>query len=164
VSNKVYAANANSTNAPGTVKIGERILLVSDLTPGQYMTLYNECRRQVLAELQTPLQSVMADIRKLPPEFQEVAIRAAVAQQSGGGSEPTREAIAARMNHPEGVRFHVWLMARGNHPGLTLEEIVLDQANVEQVQTDLWRATHRDELLELQGRPGDPKGGAGPTG
>lgn len=161
---KIFASNSGSTNAPGTVLIGERLLLVSDLTPGEYMTLYEECRRQCMMDLQTPLQSIMNDIKKLPPEFQEMALRAAVQQQAGGGSEPTREMVAARMNTVDGVRFHVWLMARKNHPGLRLEEINVDQSNLDRVQTDIWRATHRDELLELQGTERDPKAGSGQTG
>lgn len=154
---KVIASNQNSTNAPAGIQIGEKVFYATDLTPGGYMTLYSEIRRLCLQDLPTPLQAVMGDLKTIPAKFHQMIIDAAVARQSGGGSEPTREMIGAKLNTPEGARIQLSLMCQQCHPGIKPENIPIDAENLDSVLSQLWKQTERAELLKLQGGTDDPK-------
>lgn len=139
------ATNRRALGAPGTIQVGGRLLLVSPLTPAEELSVEYEFRRQLLEEAKTPLQQIAADLALLTPEHAQVAITAAVAQQAGSKdckAEPTPEAVRYRLFHPAGCSFRLWMLARRNHPGLTLAEVadLVAAGSVQDILADLWLA------------------------
>lgn len=134
-----------ATGAAGTVALDGTVYVVTPLTPAQEFTLFQELRRQALAEIRTPLQAVAAIAKDLPPQVLQLAVEAAVAQQPSG-SEPTKEAVAQRVNTPAGTAFHLWLLTRAAHPDLPVDHFagLVTEDNLTAVQAQLWRALGHD--------------------
>lgn len=120
-----------ATGVPGLVTVGGREFVIPAQTPGDAARVHDRMRRLALAGCRSPLEYVAAQ----PPEAfpypadRLEAIRAAVALGSGGGVEPTREAVVREYGSLAGVRWRLWYHARKTHPDLT-------QADADALVTD----------------------------
>lgn len=136
--------NLAAGGAPGTVAVGGRVLVVRQPSDADYLTLRSELRRQCKAAVRTPLAAIADDLARLPAQYRQAAIEAAVAAQAGAPEqEPTPESIRERIYHPEGAAFWLWLLARQHHPDLTGEacrELVTAE-NVHEVLAALLEVT-----------------------
>lgn len=153
-------ANDLATGAPGTITLGEQVFLVAQPTDADFVTLRRHLRELFLQRARTPLKAIMEDLKGLPPGVQQEVLKAAVAQQAGGGSEPTSEALQQLLFEPDGCRFWVWLLARKHQPLLKLEELLplITPETVDDTLAQLLRASgFKDMDPNVSGRPGSPR-------
>lgn len=108
---------------PGTVRLGGREFVIPKPTPGDAARVHERMRELAARACVSPLAYVNAAAADLAPGVLAEALRAAVAMGSGGGVEPTREAVTRAYDSLEGVRFQVWYYARKACPGLTPDEV-----------------------------------------
>lgn len=155
--NDLRRVNELVTGAPGTIKLGDRTVLVAQPSDADFITLRKELRRQFVERRKSPLQSIVADVALLPPHLQTNVIREAVGLQNNGGEEPTGEQVMEGLYQPEGCRFWVWYLARKCDPTLKLEDLspLIDEHNVDEVLA---------ALLEAAGLKDSQKNSAGRTG
>lgn len=142
------ADSANAFGASATVSIGGKTWIVSAPTGPEELLIAYEYRRQIMEEAKTPLQAIAGDLQGLPMGMVKMAIDAAVAAQAagiGGKAEPTDEAIGGRQFHVDGLRFRFWVLAKKNHPELTLDMVreLITPGMVDAVNNQLWLAMRR---------------------
>lgn len=109
---------------PRPLVLGERTLLLSPPTLSDTAGIAAEARRLLAG--QTPLGSLVNDpaFKLLPAACQVEAVReAAKVQVSGDGQNLSGMSLVEELAKPELLGFAIWVLARKNHPGLTLEEI-----------------------------------------
>lgn len=137
---------------PGTLTVAGRTFAVPPQTPGDVGRTRDAMRRLALAECSSPLDLVNAHAAKLAPAVFSEAVRQAVAMGSGGGVEPSQEAVLRAYDSLDGVRWRLWYQARKAEPGLARDE-------VDRLVTDENVYDVADALLDALGlRALDPKG------
>lgn len=111
--------NEAVANGQGTIELGGVTYLVSPPNDTDFATL----RRHLKKQLANPLHAIAEDLKGLPPDVRQAAIKAAVELQSGGGAELTESYIRTRLMEPAGAAFLAWLVVRKSHPDVTLEAL-----------------------------------------
>lgn len=106
---------------PGVVRLAGRELVVPQPTPADVARVHDHMRRLAQAGCVSPLDFVSAHRDKLDPGTYAESLRAAVLLGSGGGVEPTREAVLRTYDTLEGVRFRLFYAARKGDPAVTRE-------------------------------------------
>lgn len=149
-------ANDAATGAPGTVVVGEKIYLVSQPTDADFVTLRKHLRELFGRSAKSPLKAIMDDLKMLPLHLQAEAIKAAVQQQSGGGSEPTADAMQSILYTPEGCCFWLWLLARKNDRALDIQTVraSITEENVDDILAQIMRATASEDVAGKADGPG----------
>lgn len=145
--------NRAALAAPVAISVGELNLLASPPTPADFLVIRDELCRQCVAagQVMDPIKALGSSLKDLPPEYRSEAIREAIALKSGGGVEPSPDALQARMYTPDGAAFVLWLLASRNHQGLKLEEVrgVVGDADVARsVLAQLGKLLSADEKKE----------------
>lgn len=140
-----------------SVALAGQTYLISQPTISQNASISFFIQKR-LAKRTTPVGLLVNDpaFSKLPPAAQTAAaVEAAKAQVAG---KPTLDAadILGEMMEPASLAFIFWLLARGNHPGLRLEDIAphITDANAAEVFAELNEASGMQSLGEAPGRPG----------
>jgi hypothetical protein len=97
---------------PGTVTVKGRAFAVAQPTAADLGRIHEKMRDLATAGCANPLAAVNAAAEGLAPAVLSEAIRHAVSIGSGGGVEPTREAVFRTYDSLDGVRFRLWYLAR----------------------------------------------------
>jgi hypothetical protein len=140
---------------PGRLSLGGREFAVPAPTPTDAARTYEAMRELATRSCVSPLAYVNAARDGMDPAVLAEAVRAAVAMGSGGGVEPTREAVLRQYDTLEGVRWRVWYSLRRADATVTREW-------VESHVTDENRYELIDALdIALGYRSIDPKGPLG---
>ena len=103
--------------------LGNRTLLISQATISNLASLIALIRKKQVA--QTPLASLVNDpaFSKLPMACQVEAAREGAKVQASGVKPVDALGLVDAMLEPEVLAFAIWILARANHPDLTLESI-----------------------------------------
>jgi hypothetical protein len=115
----VNGQNEAAAGGPGSIELAGRTYLVGQPNDQDFAAIRNRLR----ANLQNPIQAIAEDLKYLPRQYHDAAIKAAVALKAGGGAELTESYIRERLIEPDGASFLGWLMIRKHHPEVTLEDI-----------------------------------------
>lgn len=119
----VITLDGQRTGAAGTLNIGGRTLLLNPPTEAETLTITLEARRK----LPTPISLLVNDpsFSKLPESVQSKAIETAARAQVLNTRSQDLDAteLAQALLTPSVLAFAVWICARGNHKGITLEEV-----------------------------------------
>jgi hypothetical protein len=157
------ADNAAAAGAPGPLVLGGRTYLVSQPSIAQTATLSSVLRKR--ARKDTPLGRVVNDpaFAKLSAQAQTAcAVEVAKLQGSGAVAADPFD-LVDEMLDPATLSFAVWLLARPNHDGLTLEEVQphVNEGNAAEVFVALSEATGMLGLAEKNsaGRRSSPTPG-----
>lgn len=110
-------------NIPGGVQVKGRAFVLPVPTAGDVARVHERMRQLAQRDVVSPIAYVAANADALPPVLLAEAVRAAVAMGSGGGAEPTREAVFRAYDTLDGVRFRLWYYARKAEPGLAREAV-----------------------------------------
>jgi hypothetical protein len=142
-----------ATGAPGTIRLGNTVWLVSQPTAADLLAL----RSYVKARLPSPLEAVAQKVKGLPPEVQAAAVKAAV-ELEASGSEVTADRIQDELCRPEVAGWWLWMLARKEHPWAKPDDFRahLDTDNVHAVLADLFAATRMEGV--------SPNSAPGPSG
>lgn len=149
---KSFAARGS----PGLLVIGDYEYTVPPPTPGDLARTHDAMREIAQKSCVSPLAFVNAAADTLSPLVLSESVRAAVAMGSGGGVEPTREAILRAYDSLEGVRWQFWYVAKKSDPAVTrgrAAELVTEE-NRYDVSDALAVATGLRKLDEGKGPPG----------
>lgn len=143
---------------PGGVSVGGREFVLPQPTARDHALVYEAMRDVAARACVSPLAYVNAAAKDLSPGVLAESLRAAIALGSGGGVEPTREAVQRAYSSLEGVRFQLWYYARKSDKTLTLRD-------VSALVTEDDRFDLLDALAAAHPSPGDdapkaPSGGA----
>ena len=154
-------ANELIAGAPGIVRLGDTEYLAAPATDKTFIA----ARNYIKSKLKTPLEAVAAVVQNLPPAIRAEALKAAVAQQSGG-AEITAEAATEVMMSLDGCRFLAWLHMRPPaNPELTREKLesLITEDNYLDVFSMLDEATGVTKLAARKGggQEGNPPGRPG---
>lgn len=134
--------NEQAVAAPRSVQVGKLLLVLAKPTAADELHIQSEWRRQCLATAKTPLQSILDDLKSLPPAMAQIAIEAAVKTQAasgeGGKVEPDEDKIFARLFTIDGLSYRLWHLARKADPALTLAAVraEVEASDVAQVIAD----------------------------
>lgn len=141
-------ANQLATGAPGTVTIGETVLLVGQPTDADFVTMRRKFIDVWKSRNATPLKDIAAAVKDLPPNIAEMAIKEAVKLQSGN-QEPSDDALKNMLYEPANCAFWLWLLARKCDATLTLNTVLglITEDNVNDVLVDLLKATRLKDVL-----------------
>jgi|694.fasta_scaffold127184_2 hypothetical protein len=112
--------NENVAGAQGSVVFSGITYLIDQVTDKHIATLHKHLRRH----LKSPLASIVDSLAGLPLELQKTAIQEAVQLQANGGAEGNEAFFRDGMQSAEGCGFLFWLLAKKNHPDLSLERCV----------------------------------------
>ena len=140
------AADRNEAvcSPPRPLPLGGRVFLLSPPTLEDNAAIVAEGRR-LLAAQETPLGLLVNDpaFARLPPACQVECAREAARVQASGRQELSGLDLAEELGRPKLLGFAVWLLARGNHDGLTLEEVrpLVTEDNAGAVFADFCRAS-----------------------
>lgn len=115
------APNTAALGSPGLVVLAGREIVILPQTPADVARTHEEMRRLAQAGCVSPLDFVTAHREKIDPGSYAEAVRAAVLLGSGGGVEPTREAVLRTYDSLAGVRFRLWFQAKKADANLTRE-------------------------------------------
>lgn len=137
------------TGAPGVLSLKGREFVLPQPTAGDEARVYDAMRELAAKACVSPLAYVSAAAGELAPAVLAEAVRAAVSLGSGGGVEPTREAVQRAYSSLDGVRFQVWYYARKADKTLAPGEVAA-------LVTEDDRYDVLDALAAAQ-----PRGGAG---
>ena len=152
------AANRAVLGTPGVVRVGGREFVVPQPTAGDEARVYEAMRDVAAKACVSPLSYVNANAEGMAPGVLAEALRVAVAMGSGGGVEPTREAVQRAYSSLDGVRFQLWYYARKAEPKLTRQEVA-DLVG-EDDRYDVLDALAAAQPRGAQGDPKAPSGGA----
>lgn len=100
-----------------------KTLLLSPTAPSLSASIFAMVRKRTSAD--TPLGRLVNDpsFAKLPAAAQTAAAVEGAKAQVKGETAPDPIAMVIEWMQPDVLAFSIWLHARPNHPGLTLEEI-----------------------------------------
>lgn len=145
---ETITANQLATGAPGTIKIGDQTYLVSQPSRADYMTLRKHLAGVLKRTKIAPLAAIAPELAGLPPEFQKMAIEAAVKIKESG-REATNDNITELLMEPAGVAFWAWLLIRKNEPAVSLAEFekAITVENVDAIAADLLAANGLSEAV-----------------
>jgi len=131
--------NENVAGAQGTVVIDGKTYLIDQVTDQAMATLHRHLRKT----MKSPLAAIMDSLRGLPEELQKIAVAEAVKLQANGGAEGNSAFYHDQMLSPNGCGFLFWILAKRNHPELTLEKCVelVAKSTPEMVMTELATAS-----------------------
>jgi hypothetical protein len=138
------------------ITIGGQVYLISPVTLSQMAAMGHFIQKRL--QRSSPVSLLVNDpaFKLLPAQAQVEAAKEAARLQITGTKTLDGEALMDGMREPEALAFFAWLLARGNHPGLRLEEvsphITPDNAGV--LFLDLIEASG----MLLLGEPGGPVG------
>lgn len=123
-------ATAAVLSPPKLVRLGAQEYIVSKATPAQLFEIYDYAVTEA-RKLYNPFREVCSALDGLPvSEEQKTALlmRAHAVKLAG---EVPPEDVSAFLKTPKGLAYYLWVLARGNHPGLQLEGIeeAIDDAN-----------------------------------
>jgi hypothetical protein len=151
-------ANEQATGAPGPLTLGGRTFLVTAPSDETFAAL----RIYLKQRLRSPLAVIAEELDSLPPKYRQQFIDAAVKTKAGGGADLTSAYVEEQLLQPHGCAYLVWLLARPNTPGLTLEEVtpLVTPDNVTAVLSDLYAASGMETLGKDPGRSGSSNGAA----
>ena len=107
----------------GSVTINGKTFPVAKLTETDYSRIRARMRELALPSCVNPLVAVNAMADQLAPAVLQMAITDAVSRMSGGGAEPTPDAIDRAFESVKGVQFQFWYCARKANPNLTFAEV-----------------------------------------
>ena len=144
--------NELATGGPGSAEIGGTLYLVGQPNDQDFAAIRDFIRKK----LRNPFQAIAEDLKYLPRELWDAAVRAATELKAGGGAEPTPEFFRQQAAEPDVVAFMAWLLVRKNHPDATYESIRphVTAANVEAVSAALYDASGMSALGNRGGRSG----------
>lgn len=141
---------SQTISAPGplTIKLGDREVtyLITSLTPADSKTLH-----KFLREHAPKAPGLMeADLGDLSPESRRIVLAEYGRAKAVGKVEEIRitaELLETVGTSPKGAAFMVWLGARRNHPGLTLQEVqgMITEDNADLVYEAYLRASLPDD-------------------
>lgn len=140
-------ANESVAGALGSFELGGKTFLVDQVTDQTIATLHKHLRKT----MKSPLASIMESLKGLPEELQKVAVAEAVKLQANGGVEGNAVFFRDQMLSANGTGFLFWLLAKKNHPDLTLEkamELVNKADSVMAVMEELSKACGMDQLTK----------------
>lgn len=158
----VQKMNEEAVGAPGTIEIGGKTYLASQLSKPDFITLNKHLRAIHKKRTLSPLQALAAKISELPPAMQERAIKHAMdaeGRSGGRAAEPETADIAPIIYEPEGAAACAWLSIRKLQPHVTLEELAqhITPDTVDDVLATLMTATG---LEAMKGKDGKNLNGA----
>jgi hypothetical protein len=149
--------NEAAAAPPKPLTIGGQVYLISPPTVSQNASIFDFIRKR-LARRATPLSLLANDpaFKLLPIQAQVEAAREGAKAQVAGAQNLDPVAILDELMAPETLAFTVWLLARGNHPGLRLEDLAphVTADNASQVFTELNEASGMAGLGETPGPVG----------
>jgi|GEM_PF-535179 len=137
--------NEAVAGAQGSFAIAGKTYLIDQVTDQTIATLHKHLRKT----LKSPLASIMESLKGMPEELQKSAISEAVKLQANGGVEGNAIFFRDQMLSANGCGFLFWMLARKNHPELTLEkcyELVNQQESIVSVMEELSVACGMEQL------------------
>lgn len=108
---------------PGRITVKGRDFAILPPTPDDLTKIHERMRELALPSCTSPLLVVNAVAKDLDPGVLAVMAQAAVARASGGGSEPTEDAIRRQYRTIEGVRFQLWYFANKGGASLSMKDV-----------------------------------------
>lgn len=123
------------SSAPGVLTLGDKTFVILPPTPRDMLATMTRMKEFARAKCVSPLDFVLRHMT-LPPAALALAVGEAIKIGSGGGIEPTQEAIWEQYATRAGVRWRVWY-----HVSRVLKDF--KPADVEPLVTD-------DNLLDAQ--------------
>lgn len=109
--------------APGMVTIRGRQFAIMSPTKTDTQRIREKMVELARMECMNPIQAVEIIKDKLSPDILHTALTIAIGKASGGGAEPTHEAVVRAYDSLAGVRFQFWYMARKSLGSLTQDEV-----------------------------------------
>jgi hypothetical protein len=145
--------NAEAAAPKRPLALGGRTLLVSQPTLSQLASVGVVINKRATGE--TPLARLVNDpaFRLLPVAAQVAAATEAAKVQVNGRAAPDGQAVTAATLEPDVLAYMVWLFARDNHPGLTLEEVrkEVTEEDAPRLAIELSEASGMEELARAVG-------------
>jgi hypothetical protein len=139
--------------APGPVAVGGETFVVAQPTKADFVTLSKLLKKVWEQRQSATIARVSAELKDLPADVKEIAVRAAV----GHRVSPDNAALSELLLDAEGCAAWLWILARKHHPDLTLaraRELVTDE-NVDDVCGQLLEAAElKDAAPNSAGRTG----------
>lgn len=135
------AANRLAAGAPGTVTLGELVYLIAQPSDADMVTIWKHLTSVWKQRHNDPLGKIMAAVKGLPANVQEIAIREAV-RLNDGNMEPDNAALTPLLLEPAGVAFAYWLLINkaGQAVPLAAVSACIDDANVDDYVATFMRA------------------------
>jgi len=136
------------SSAPGSITIKGKTFAIPEPTPTDLMRLRDKMREYALRDCTNPILAVNAIAKELAPELKAEALRVAIQQASGGGAEPSDDAIRRQFQSVEGIRFQFWYLAKRGGSNITQKEVddLIDEEIRYEVDDALFQATRLGEL------------------
>lgn len=146
------------SSSPGSLTVRGQTFAIPEPTPTDLTRIREKMREFALESCTSPLLAVDAVAKQLAPPVLAAALREAVQQASGGGVEPSDDAVRRQFQTVRGVRFQLWYLAKRGGARLTFEETaaLVDDENVYEVDDAIFEAT------QLGKTPGPKASEAGP--
>lgn len=132
-------------SGPGTIELGGKTYLVSKPTDSDIASIGDYVRKQA-KKIYNPVKSLLEDLKDLPKDLQEVALKEAIRLKNDG--EPPEQLLVDIMTSPLGARFLAYMLIRKNHPEVTLKdfETLITDDNCMEVYVDLDHASGMDKV------------------
>lgn len=112
--------NEDVAGAQGSVVFAGVTYLIDQVTDKHIATLHKHLRKH----MKSPLAAIVDSLNGLPIELQKAAISEAVQLQANGGAEGNNAFFRDGMQSANGCGFLFWLLAKKNHPEISLEKCV----------------------------------------
>ena len=144
---------------PGVLEIGERRFVILPPTPRDMLAIGQRMKELARAKCVSPLDYVLKHT-SLTPTMLAVAVNEAIKLGSGGGVDPSPDAVWEQYSSLEGVRFQVWHYAKKAHGTLLLEEVekLVTEDNLFDVGESLDKALRFGGLDPKKATPEAPTG------
>lgn len=135
-------------SGPGSITVKGRTFTIPAPTPTDLMRIRDKMREYALRECTHPLLAVNAIAKELAPQVLAEAMRIAVQQASGGGAEPSDDAIRRQFQTVEGIRFQFWYLANRGGTRITEKEVaeLIDEEMRYDIDDAIYQATQLGEL------------------
>lgn len=137
-------ANEAVANANGTLVLQGQTFLLEPLNDQIFGTVTSFIRRR----MKSPLESIMASLKDLPPELAKEAVKEATRLQATGVSlEFSKEYLDDQFHDPKVLGFFVWVVARKAHPDTTAEQFakMVEAEGCDKVLSELYAGLGLDK-------------------
>jgi hypothetical protein len=140
--------NTEAASPVRPLQVGPAVYLISQPTLSTMASIAAVVRKRAAKD--TPLGRLVNDpaFKSLPIQAQVEAAREAAKVQALGASTIDGLAMMDEMMTPEVLAFSVWVLARGNHPDLKLEDLTphITEANASEVYVAFNEASGMNSL------------------
>jgi acetyl-CoA carboxylase alpha subunit len=136
------------TNAPGTMALGGKVLIVDKMSLSTAGPLHQWMKKRA-KELKSPFKNVLEKLDDIPEAY-----RAAVMQEAAKATisqEVTDQDLNDSLVSPEGCAFLLWLLTRRSHKELDLASIQaeVNSDNFLEVFLEVKSAAYLDDFQKM---------------